>query len=82
MWRKLLHRVGEVLVGSRTGNHWNIAFDRTRPDDITAPAGYFTGTAGIVTALLQIYAIEKELGGITGLIDDPYTSSTTDVRHR
>lgn len=73
MWLKLLHRVGEVLVGSRTDNHWNIAFDRTRTDVITAPAGYFTGTAGIVTALLQIYAIERELSGFTGLIDDPYT---------
>lgn len=73
MWLKLLHRVGEVLVGNRTDNHWNIAFDRTRTDVITAPAGYFTGTAGIVTVLLQIYAIERKLSGFTGLIDDPYT---------
>lgn len=74
MWLNLLHRVGEVLVGSRTNDHWNIAFDRTRTDVITAPAGYFTGAAGIVTALLQIYAIEKGISGITGLIDDPYIS--------
>ncbi|MBU5471810.1 hypothetical protein KQI85_15870 [Falcatimonas sp. MSJ-15] len=71
-WLELIHRVGEVLVGNRMDNHWNIAFDRTKTDVITAPAGYFTGTAGIVTALLQIYAIEKKLDGITGLIDDPY----------
>ena len=73
MWLELLHRVGEVLVGNRTDNHWNIAFDRTRTDVITAPAGYFTGTAGIVTALLQIYAVEREIKRFTGLIDDPYT---------
>ena len=73
MWLNLLHGVGEVLVGNRTEDHWNIAFDRTKRDVITAPAGYFTGTAGIVTALLQIYAIERGLGGFTGLIDDPYT---------
>lgn len=73
MWLNLLHGVGEVLVGNRTEDHWNIAFDRTKRDVITAPAGYFTGTAGIVTALLQIYAVERGLGGFTGLIDDPYT---------
>lgn len=73
MWLNLLHGVGEVLVGNRTEDHWDIAFDRTKRDVITAPAGYFTGTAGIVTALLQIYAIERGLGGFTGLIDDPYT---------
>lgn len=73
IWLKLLHKVGEVLVGNRSDNHWKVAFDRTKTDVITAPAGYFTGTAGIVTALLQIYAIEKNLSGFTGLIDDPYT---------
>lgn len=77
MWLNLLHKVGEVLVGNRTDNHWNIAFDRTKTEDISAPAGYFTGTAGIVTALLQIYAIEKDLSGFTGLIDDPYTCLST-----
>lgn len=73
MWLTLLHGVGEILVGNRTEDHWNIAFDRTKTDVITAPAGYFTGTAGIVTALLQIYATERGLSGFTGFIDDPYT---------
>ncbi len=74
IWLKYLHQVGEVLVGNRIDCHWNIAFDRTKPDEISAPAGYFTGTAGIVSALLQIYAIEKGLRGFTGLIDDPYSN--------
>lgn len=74
IWKDYIHRVGEVLIGSQTGDRWDIAFDRTKPDVITAPAGYFTGAAGIVTSLLQIYAFEKKMSGITGLIDDPYNS--------
>ena len=53
-------------------DHWEIAFDRTKPKVITSPAGYFTGAAGIVVALLQIYCLEKNKNGIVGLIDDPY----------
>ena len=53
-------------------DHWEIAFDRTKPNVITSPAGYFTGAAGMVVALLQIYCLEKNKNGIVGLIDDPY----------
>ncbi len=79
-WKKLAHETGEVLVGTKTKQNinsedvsfWNIAFDRTKPDVLTAPAGYFTGAAGMAVALLQVYCMEK--GGIhtEGLIDDPY----------
>ena len=71
-WKKLAHDVGEVLAGTKVKNHWEIAFDRTKPKVITSPAGYFTGAAGIVVALLQIYCLEEKIGGIVGLIDDPY----------
>lgn len=71
-WKKLAHDVGEVLAGTKVKDHWEIAFDRTKPKVITSPAGYFTGAAGIVSALLQIYCIETNQIGIQSLIDDPY----------
>lgn len=51
---------------------WELAFDRVAPEKITAPAGYFTGAAGIVTALLLLYTLEQSTDGITSLIDDAY----------
>ena len=60
------------LAGTKVKDHWEIAFDRTKPKVITSPAGYFTGAAGMVVALLQIYCLEKNKNGIVGLIDDPY----------
>ena len=72
-WKKKVHDVGEILAGTKENNHWNIAFDRTRPDVITSPAGYFTGAAGIVVALLQVYCLEKNIDGVSGFIDDPYS---------
>lgn len=79
-WKELAHKTGEVLVGSKTRkmnlneveSYWEIAFDRTKPNELSAPAGYFTGAAGIAVALLQIYCMESESIGIEGLIDDPY----------
>lgn len=71
-WKNLAHDVGEVLAGTKVKDHWEIAFDRTKPKVITSPAGYFTGAAGMVVALLQIYCLEKNKNGIVGLIDDPY----------
>lgn len=71
-WKNLAHDVGEVLAGTKVKNHWEIAFDRTKPKVITSPAGYFTGAAGMVVALLQIYCLEKNENGIVGLVDDPY----------
>ncbi|MFZ1437144.1 MAG: hypothetical protein WAT54_08950 [Anaerostipes hadrus] len=43
------------LAGTKVKDHWEIAFDRTKPKVITSPAGYFTGAAGMVVALLQIF---------------------------
>ena len=60
------------LAGTKVKDHWEIAFDRTKPKVITSPAGYFTGAAGMVVALLQIYCLEKNKNRIVGLIDDPY----------
>ena len=54
-WKNLAHDVGEVLAGTKVKDHWEIAFDRTKPKVITSPAGYFTGAAGMVVALLQIF---------------------------
>ena len=53
-------------------DHGEIAFNRTKPKVITSAAAYFTGAAGMVVALLQIYCLEKNKNGIVGLIDDPY----------
>lgn len=71
-WKKLAHEVGEVLAGTKIKDHWEIAFDRTKPKVITSPAGYFTGAAGIVVMLLEVYCLEKNVEGVCGLIDDPY----------
>lgn len=80
IYRKLAHETGEVLVGTKTKQNinskevsfWNIAFDRTKPYVLSAPAGYFTGAAGIAVALLQVYCMEKGDIHTEGLIDDPY----------
>ena len=74
-WKKLCHEVGEVLLGTQTGGYWEIAFDRTRPDELTRPAGYFTGAAGVAATLLQIYSMETGTGKRIRLIDDPYLRS-------
>ena len=75
-WKKLAHRVGEVLVGSGSVTEdafsWEIAFDRTAPDKLTRPAGYFTGAAGMIVMLLELYCLETGKGGVTSFIDDPY----------
>lgn len=71
-WKNLAHDVGEILAGTKVKDHWKIAFDRTKPKVITSPAGYFTGAAGMVVALLQIYCLETNRDGINGFIDDPY----------
>ncbi|MGN0984710.1 MAG: hypothetical protein ACI4OI_07690 [Gemmiger sp.] len=82
-WKALAHGVGEILVGEKSpvwirqtrASRWNIAFDRTKPEVITAPAGYFPGAAGIAAQLLLLYCFETETDRITGLIDDPYRKS-------
>lgn len=79
-WKELAHGVGEILVGTKSwseknqnqGYHWEIAFDRTKPEIITSPAGYLSGTAGIAVALLQIYCMHTNNKGCLCLIDDPY----------
>lgn len=58
-WKKQAHQIGEILVGMRKGISWEIAFDRTKPHILSKPAGYFTGTAGMVETLLQIYCLEN-----------------------
>ncbi len=73
-WKKQAHQVGELLVGTRKGISWEIAFDRTKPHFLSKPAGYFTGTAGMVESLLQIYCLENGIDLKNGLIDNPYTS--------
>lgn len=75
-WKKLAHRVGEVLVGSGSVTEdvfsWEIAFDRTAPDKLTRPAGYFTGAAGMIVMLLELYCLETGKSKVTSFIDDPY----------
>lgn len=51
---------------------WEIAFDRTAPDKLTRPAGYFTGAAGMIVMLLELYCLETGKSGVRSFIDDPY----------
>ncbi len=72
IWKTNAYKVGELLVGTRKGISWEIAFDRTNPNLLTKPAGYFTGTAGMVESLLHIYCLENNIELSNGLIDNPY----------
>ena len=51
---------------------WRLAFDRTKPEALSEPAGFFTGTAGIAVALLRLYENETQGREALRLIDDPY----------
>lgn len=83
-WKELAEQIGEILLGTKLEKKemsngvevktasWRLAYDRTRPEVITAPAGYYTGAAGIVVALLQLYRLEVPGTPVTQMIDDPY----------
>lgn len=59
---------------SLLASRWFLAFDRTKPEEITAPAGYYNGTAGIGAQLLNLYRFLQNQEQFSPLIDDPYLS--------
>lgn len=75
-WKELADQIGAVLLGSaqmeKQYTSWKLAFDRTKPEELTAPAGYYTGAAGIAVALLQLYRLEVPGTPVIQMIDDPY----------
>lgn len=75
-WKELQRGIGEILLGTRTEqakfSKWRLAFDRTKPEALSEPAGFFTGTAGIAVALLRLYENETQGREALRLIDDPY----------
>lgn len=87
-WKKLAHGVGEILLGTKQQeklivppsvknapeyrSKWQLAFDRTKPEALSTPAGYYTGAAGIAAALLSLYCLEVPGKTVLSLIDDPY----------
>lgn len=82
VWIKRAHCLGELLAGTRKGLSWEIAFDRTKPHILSSPAGYFTGTAGMIESLLQVYCLENGIDLGNGLIDDPYLTTGSFSPHK
>ena len=82
VWIKRAHCLGELLAGTRKGLSWEIAFDRTKPRILSSPAGYFTGTAGMIESLLQVYCLENGIDLGNGLIDDPYLTTGSFSPHK
>lgn len=78
-WRQLAIRCGNVLLGMKEDNEdgssdWPIAFWRIKPNEITRPHSLFRGAAGIGTALLELYMMERGDYTWNRLIDDPFPS--------
>ncbi len=63
-WADRIDTVGEILLGSasnsKEGTYWELAFDRTSPDKLSVPIGYYDGTAGIAAMLLRIYDFKQK----------------------
>ena len=78
-WHDLAIRTGNVLLGSAEKVDddtvdWPVAFLRLWPSREARGLGYYDGAAGIIVALLQLYA--SETGGFQAdrLVDDPLPS--------
>lgn len=79
-WERLAERTASVLLGTKEdlgdgASDWPVAWERLRPEHLTRSPGYFDGTAGIASSLLQLYLLKTR--GRKGfhwsrLIDDPY----------
>jgi lantibiotic modifying enzyme len=79
-WLSLARKSAGVILGEaekdEDGNvFWPIALARINPEDYTAPLGYYDGQTGIISALLQIYALEKNEFSWSRLADDPFETS-------
>ncbi len=75
-WKDLAERTATVLLGSAEdldGNavDWPVSFFRLWPSRVTRGLGYYDGAAGIIVALLHIYASEKGACAVDRLVDDP-----------
>lgn len=74
---RLAKRAADILLSAANYDgkaaSWTSAAMRMDPDAGAQEPGYMRGAAGIGAALLQMYAVQKNAGGIIHLPDDPYT---------
>lgn len=75
--RELAIRTANVILGEKEelpdgAVRWRIAQERIRPDVFSTPLGYYMGTAGIASALLQLYLSETGKFHWKRLPDDPF----------
>lgn len=75
-YRKLAQRTAAVLLGekdvSADGTSWLIATERSHPENMSRPLGYYMGVAGIAGALLQMYESDQGEFHWGRLPDDPF----------
>lgn len=76
-WHNLAVRSANVLLGEKEilsdGEvTWPMAWERINPDSISTSLGYYDGTAGVASALLQIYLSERGKFHWNRLPDDPF----------
>lgn len=76
-WHNLAVRSANILLGEKEtlpngAAVWPMAWERIKPDNITTAFGYYNGTAGVASALLQIYLNESGKFHWKRLPDDPF----------
>lgn len=75
---KLAREAAGVLAGEREegekGAYWTFAFTRIRPEELDNLVGYYVGSAGVISALLQLYLTETNHFEWTRLTDDPFAT--------
>lgn len=76
--KQLAITTGNILLGEQNKQHrdniiaWPIAFERIKPDVISEPVAYWTGSTGVAGALLQLYLFLEDKYKWDRLFDDPY----------
>lgn len=75
---KLAREAAGVLAGEREegdrGAYWTFAFTRIRPQELDNLVGYYVGSAGVISALLQLYLTETNQFAWARLTDDPFAT--------
>jgi hypothetical protein len=62
------------------GYRWHQALSRSKPGEVTADTGYFTGAAGIATALLHLHHADQGRYVPFALPDNPFTGSGRPIK--
>jgi hypothetical protein len=76
-WFTLAEKSADILLGEMENGkdgavYWPVALDRIAPTVFTVPMGYYDGTAGIASALLQMYLLKEGRFTWKRLVDDPF----------